>query len=115
MKMWKGYLEATAKKGRQGGDLANLVAKGGGIGACKLLGDIRGLEVGSIRSVQGIGYGVLEFLGIRTTHEYAGRLRCKGVTKQIIGVVPKGLALRVVLVDLHSKDESGKRFKLEVN
>ncbi|GJX42659.1 NADH kinase [Tanacetum coccineum] len=44
-----------------------------------------------------------------------GRLRCKGVTKQIIGVVPKGLALRVVLVDLHSKDESGKGFKLEVN
>ncbi|GJX58995.1 ribonuclease H-like domain-containing protein [Tanacetum coccineum] len=43
-----------------------------------------------------------------------GRLRCKGVTKQIIGVVPKGLALRVVLVDLHSKDESGKGFKLEV-
>ncbi|GJZ78666.1 hypothetical protein Tco_0643503, partial [Tanacetum coccineum] len=42
-----------------------------------------------------------------------GRLRCKGVTKQIIGVVPKGLALRVVLVDLHSKDESGKGFKLE--
>ncbi|GKE91651.1 hypothetical protein Tco_1572746, partial [Tanacetum coccineum] len=44
-----------------------------------------------------------------------GRLRCKGVTKQIIGLVPKGLALRVVLVDLHSKDESGKWFKLEVN
>ncbi|GJT39076.1 hypothetical protein Tco_0938941 [Tanacetum coccineum] len=44
-----------------------------------------------------------------------GRLRCKGVTKQIVGVVPKGLALRVVLVDLHSKDESGKGFKLEVN
>ncbi|GJT49926.1 hypothetical protein Tco_0976083 [Tanacetum coccineum] len=43
------------------------------------------------------------------------RLRCKGVTKQIIGVVPKGLALRVVLVDLHSKDESGKGFKLEVS
>ncbi|GJV49425.1 hypothetical protein Tco_1439637 [Tanacetum coccineum] len=33
---------------------------------------------------------------------------------QIIGVVPKGLAVRVVLVDLHSKDESGKGFKLEV-
>ncbi|GJR22144.1 reverse transcriptase domain-containing protein [Tanacetum coccineum] len=46
---------------------------------------------------------------------YFGRLRCKGVTKQIIGVVPKGLALRVVLVDIHSKDESGKGFKLEVN
>ncbi|GJW11436.1 putative ribonuclease H-like domain-containing protein [Tanacetum coccineum] len=44
----------------------------------------------------------------------ASRLRCKGVTKQIIGVVPKGLALRIVLVDLHSKDESGKGFKLEV-
>ncbi|GKA15126.1 hypothetical protein Tco_0694873 [Tanacetum coccineum] len=44
-----------------------------------------------------------------------GRLRCKGVTKQIVGVIPKGLALRVVLVDLHSKDESGKGFKLEVN
>ncbi|GJW89146.1 reverse transcriptase domain-containing protein [Tanacetum coccineum] len=43
-----------------------------------------------------------------------GRLRCKGVTKQIIGVVPKGLALWVVLVDLHSKDESGKGFKREV-
>ncbi|GJV38118.1 putative reverse transcriptase domain-containing protein [Tanacetum coccineum] len=42
-----------------------------------------------------------------------GRLRCKGVTKQIVGVVPKGLALRVVLVDLHSKDESVKGFKLE--
>ncbi|GJX48147.1 hypothetical protein Tco_0273337 [Tanacetum coccineum] len=42
-----------------------------------------------------------------------GRLRCKVVTKQIVGVVPKGLALRVVLVDLHSKDESGKGFKLE--
>ncbi|GJX71774.1 hypothetical protein Tco_0308945 [Tanacetum coccineum] len=44
-----------------------------------------------------------------------GRLRCKGVTKQIVGVIPKGLALRVVLVDLHSKDESGKGFKREVN
>ncbi|GKD16688.1 hypothetical protein Tco_1205846 [Tanacetum coccineum] len=32
---------ATAKEGRQGGDLANLVAKGGGRGAGKLLGDIR--------------------------------------------------------------------------
>ncbi|GKB64126.1 hypothetical protein Tco_0920312 [Tanacetum coccineum] len=32
-----------------------------------------GLEVGSIRSVQGIGYGVLEFLGarIRRKHGYA--------------------------------------------
>ncbi|GKC14657.1 putative reverse transcriptase domain-containing protein, partial [Tanacetum coccineum] len=39
----------------------------------------------------------------------------QGVTKQIIDVVHKGLALRVVLVDLHSKDESGKGFKLEVN
>ncbi|GJT78691.1 hypothetical protein Tco_1045416, partial [Tanacetum coccineum] len=39
------------------------------------------------------------------------RLRCKGVTKQIVDVVPKGLALQVVLVDLHSKDESGKGFK----
>ncbi|GJS74243.1 putative reverse transcriptase domain-containing protein [Tanacetum coccineum] len=29
--------------------------------------------------------------------KYSGRLRCKGVTKQIIGVVPKGLALWVVL------------------
>ncbi|GJX26173.1 hypothetical protein Tco_0232469 [Tanacetum coccineum] len=37
-----------------------------------------------------------------------GRLRCKGVTKQIVGVIPKGLALLVVLVDHHSKDESGK-------
>ncbi|GKA21656.1 reverse transcriptase domain-containing protein, partial [Tanacetum coccineum] len=44
-----------------------------------------------------------------------GRLRCKGVTKQIVGVIPKGLALRVILVDLHSKDESRKGFKLEVN
>ncbi|GJY50676.1 putative reverse transcriptase domain-containing protein [Tanacetum coccineum] len=44
-----------------------------------------------------------------------GRLRCKGVTKQIVGVIPKGLALRVVLVDHHTKDESGKWFKLEVN
>ncbi|GJT55731.1 hypothetical protein Tco_0990785 [Tanacetum coccineum] len=42
-------------------------------------------------------------------------LRCKGATKQIVGVIPKGLALRVVLVDHHSKDESGKGFKLEVN
>ncbi|GKB49118.1 hypothetical protein Tco_0899871 [Tanacetum coccineum] len=39
-----------------------------------------------------------------------GRLRCKGVTKQIVGVIPKGLALRIFLVDLHSKDESGKGF-----
>ncbi|GJV82919.1 hypothetical protein Tco_1522817 [Tanacetum coccineum] len=53
---------------------------------------------------------------IRTGNAFAtttnpGRLRCKGVTKQIVGVIPKGLALRVVLVDLHSKDESGKGFK----
>ncbi|GKF26589.1 hypothetical protein Tco_0082483, partial [Tanacetum coccineum] len=41
MKMWKGCLEATTKEGRQGGDLANLVAKGGSRGACKLLDDIR--------------------------------------------------------------------------
>ncbi|GKB24963.1 hypothetical protein Tco_0864364 [Tanacetum coccineum] len=39
---------------------------------------------------------------------------CKGVKKQIVGVIPKGLALRVVLVDHHSKDESGKGFKLEI-
>ncbi|GJV31287.1 hypothetical protein Tco_1391687 [Tanacetum coccineum] len=127
------------------------------------------LESGSIRRIQWVGYGVLEFLGVETTFdifqnihilylqygvltssgydvlflcglclnctgstsrrsihhklgkEYistlkqGGRLRCKGVTKQIIGVVPKGLALQVVLVDLHSKDESGKGFKLKVN
>ncbi|GJT78383.1 hypothetical protein Tco_1045108 [Tanacetum coccineum] len=30
-----------------------------------------GLEVSSIRRIQGIGYGVLEFLGVRTTHGYA--------------------------------------------
>ncbi|GJR77942.1 hypothetical protein Tco_0090307, partial [Tanacetum coccineum] len=29
-----------------------------------------GLEVGSICRIQGIGYGVLEFLGVRTTHGY---------------------------------------------
>ncbi|GJT17551.1 putative ribonuclease H-like domain-containing protein [Tanacetum coccineum] len=44
-----------------------------------------------------------------------GRLRCKGVTKQIVGVILKGLALQVFLVDHHSKDESGKGFKPEVN
>ncbi|GKA97939.1 hypothetical protein Tco_0825833, partial [Tanacetum coccineum] len=27
--------------------------------------------VGSIRRIQGIGYGVLEFLGVGTTHRYA--------------------------------------------
>ncbi|GJR41396.1 zinc finger BED domain-containing protein [Tanacetum coccineum] len=42
-----------------------------------------------------------------------GRLRCKGVMKQIVDVSPQGLALRVVLVDHHSKDESGKGFKQE--
>ncbi|GJZ79540.1 hypothetical protein Tco_0644377 [Tanacetum coccineum] len=31
----------------------------------------QGLEVGSIRRIQGIGYGVLEFLGVGTTHGYA--------------------------------------------
>ncbi|GJW57524.1 hypothetical protein Tco_0104255, partial [Tanacetum coccineum] len=30
-----------------------------------------GLEVSSIRRIQGIGYGVLEFLGVWTTHGYA--------------------------------------------
>ncbi|GKB76450.1 retrovirus-related pol polyprotein from transposon TNT 1-94, partial [Tanacetum coccineum] len=30
----------------------------------------RGLEVSSIRRIQGIGYGVLEFLGVGTTHGY---------------------------------------------
>ncbi|GJX03958.1 hypothetical protein Tco_0189874 [Tanacetum coccineum] len=29
----------------------------------------RGLEVGSIRRIQGIGYGVLEFLGVGTTFD----------------------------------------------
>ncbi|GJS02815.1 putative reverse transcriptase domain-containing protein [Tanacetum coccineum] len=43
-----------------------------------------------------------------------GRLRCKGVMKQKVGVIPKGLALRVFLEDHHSKDESEKGFKLEV-
>ncbi|GJS98094.1 hypothetical protein Tco_0819264 [Tanacetum coccineum] len=63
-------------------------------------------------------YGVLTSSGngVLNLLSFCGLwLRCKGVTKQIIGVVPKGLALRVVLVDLHSKDESGKGFKLEVN
>ncbi|GJU28987.1 retrovirus-related pol polyprotein from transposon TNT 1-94 [Tanacetum coccineum] len=32
---------------------------------------IEGLEVSSIRRIQGIGYGVLEFLGVGTTHGYA--------------------------------------------
>ncbi|GKF63188.1 hypothetical protein Tco_0186636, partial [Tanacetum coccineum] len=30
-----------------------------------------GLEFGSIRRIQGIGYGVLDFLGVGTTHGYA--------------------------------------------
>ncbi|GJQ92376.1 hypothetical protein Tco_0003515 [Tanacetum coccineum] len=29
----------------------------------------RGLEVGSIRRIQGIGYGILEFLGVGTTFD----------------------------------------------
>ncbi|GJV40741.1 hypothetical protein Tco_1419181 [Tanacetum coccineum] len=29
----------------------------------------KGLEVGSIRRIQGIGYGVLEFLGVGTTFD----------------------------------------------
>ncbi|GJU90008.1 retrotransposon protein, putative, ty1-copia subclass [Tanacetum coccineum] len=37
MKVWKRCLEATAKIGRQGGDLFCLVLKGGDGGACKLL------------------------------------------------------------------------------
>ncbi|GJR18102.1 hypothetical protein Tco_0966629 [Tanacetum coccineum] len=32
-------------------------------------GSSRGLEVGSIRRIQGIGYGVLEFLGVGTTFD----------------------------------------------
>ncbi|GKB02916.1 hypothetical protein Tco_0831005 [Tanacetum coccineum] len=64
-----------------------------------------GLEVGSIRRIQGLDMAYWGFLG--------GRLRCKGVTKQRIGV-PKGLALRVVLVDLHSNGKSRKGFKLEI-
>ncbi|GJU68812.1 hypothetical protein Tco_1255071 [Tanacetum coccineum] len=51
-------------------------------------------------------------LKLRSNKFIKGRLKCKGVTKQIVGVIPKGLALRVVLVDLHFKDESGKGFKL---
>nr|GEU77044.1 ribonuclease H-like domain-containing protein [Tanacetum cinerariifolium] len=35
----------------------------------KLIG--KSLEFGSIRRIQGIGYGVLEFLGVGTTHGYA--------------------------------------------
>ncbi|GJX59356.1 hypothetical protein Tco_0290746 [Tanacetum coccineum] len=53
------------------------------------------------------------YAGVWQRHRW-GKLRCKGVTKQIVGVVPKGLVLQVVLVDLHSKDESGKGFKLEL-
>ncbi|GJY66467.1 hypothetical protein Tco_0468705 [Tanacetum coccineum] len=49
-----------------------------------------------------------------TVDQNSGRLRCKGVSKQIVGVIPKGLALRVVQMDHHSKDESGKGFKREV-
>ncbi|GJY10194.1 hypothetical protein Tco_0378379 [Tanacetum coccineum] len=53
----------------------------------------------------------------KTTHLEAVkrifRLRCKGVAKQIVDVVPKGLALRVVLGVSYSKDESGKGFKLD--
>ncbi|GJV36228.1 hypothetical protein Tco_1408705 [Tanacetum coccineum] len=30
---------------------------------------IKGLEVGSIRCIQGVGYGVLEFLGVGTTFD----------------------------------------------
>ncbi|GJS86172.1 hypothetical protein Tco_0752713 [Tanacetum coccineum] len=59
-----------------------------------------------------------QYVGVDTPYlldGYDGRLGCKGVTKQIVGVIPKGLALRVVLVDHHSKGESGKGFKLEVN
>ncbi|GJY54918.1 cytochrome P450 94B3 [Tanacetum coccineum] len=42
------------------------------------------------------------FVPLLTAHmdgglKVRGRLRCKGVPKQIIGVVPKGLALRIVL------------------
>ncbi|GJT94348.1 WD repeat-containing protein 74-like protein [Tanacetum coccineum] len=62
----------------------------------------------------GNGSGDLASVDIRTD-QLIDRLRCKGVTKQIVGVIPKGLALRVVLMDLHSKDESGKGFKREVN
>ncbi|GJY87497.1 hypothetical protein Tco_0502125 [Tanacetum coccineum] len=40
MKMWNGCLEATARKGRQGGDKAFLVAKGCDRGACTLVGDV---------------------------------------------------------------------------
>nr|GEZ00328.1 hypothetical protein [Tanacetum cinerariifolium] len=40
---------------------------------------------------------------------YVGRLRCKCVTKQIVGVISKGLALRVVLWVSYSEDESKQR------
>ncbi|GJT57428.1 hypothetical protein Tco_0992482 [Tanacetum coccineum] len=33
--------------------------------------DVYGLEVGLIRRIQWVGYGVLEFLGVGTTHGYA--------------------------------------------
>ncbi|GJV63796.1 homeodomain-like protein [Tanacetum coccineum] len=49
----------------------------------------------------------------KTLNETYYTLRCKGVSKQIVGVIPKGLALRVVQMDHHSKDESGKGFKRE--
>ncbi|GKE33268.1 hypothetical protein Tco_1452590, partial [Tanacetum coccineum] len=67
------------------------------------------------------GYSVLIlflpglWVGLRLTIMLMGRLRCKGGTKIIVGVIHKGLALRVVLMDHHSKDESGKGFKSEVN
>ncbi|GJU89447.1 ALP1-like protein isoform X1 [Tanacetum coccineum] len=58
------------------------------------------------------GYGVLSFI------LYGLWLRCKGVTKQIVGVeFLRGLALKTTgcSSDLHSNDESGKGFKWEVN
>nr|GEY38576.1 hypothetical protein [Tanacetum cinerariifolium] len=42
------------------------------------------------------------------------RLKADTLTPELLAV-PKGLALRVVLVDLHSKDESGKGLNMEEN
>ncbi|GKD63367.1 hypothetical protein Tco_1305475 [Tanacetum coccineum] len=51
MKVWKGCLEATAKKEGQGGVLFSSSLQGGDGGACKLLGKLLGDVIEEVEEV----------------------------------------------------------------
>ncbi|GJX79985.1 hypothetical protein Tco_0328134 [Tanacetum coccineum] len=76
---------------------------------------LKGLEVGSIRRIQGIGYGILEFLGVKTTFDIFQNIHMLYIQYDVLVFTGYGVLNRFPLWSLVSAGTSSTKMTYDKN